>query len=59
MADIARLANVSMSTVSRALAENPLIPKETRLHIQKIASEAGYVVNQSARSLRWVMRLVN
>jgi DNA-binding LacI/PurR family transcriptional regulator len=52
MADIAQLANVSMSTVSRALSDNPLIPKEKRLEIQKIANEAGYVVNQSARSLR-------
>jgi DNA-binding LacI/PurR family transcriptional regulator len=52
MADIARMARVSMSTVSRALAENPLIPREKRLEIQKIAAEAGYVVNQSARSLR-------
>jgi DNA-binding LacI/PurR family transcriptional regulator len=52
MADIARLAKVSMSTVSRALAENPLIPKEKRLEIQKIARDAGYVINQSARSLR-------
>ena len=52
MADVARLANVSMSTVSRALADNPLIPKEKRLEIQKIAAQAGYVINQSARSLR-------
>lgn len=52
MADIAKLAKVSMSTVSRALAENPLIPKEKRLEIQKIAYDAGYVINQSARSLR-------
>jgi DNA-binding LacI/PurR family transcriptional regulator len=52
MADIARLASVSMSTVSRALADNPLIPEERRREIQKIATDAGYVINQSARSLR-------
>lgn len=52
MADIARLAQVSASTVSRALAGNPLIPEAKRLEIQRIAAEAGYVVNQSARSLR-------
>jgi DNA-binding LacI/PurR family transcriptional regulator len=52
MADIARLAGVSASTVSRALADNPLIPEAKRLEIQKIAADAGYVVNQSARSLR-------
>jgi DNA-binding LacI/PurR family transcriptional regulator len=52
MSDVARLANVSMSTVSRALADSPLIPEERRREIQKIAEEAGYVINQSARSLR-------
>jgi DNA-binding LacI/PurR family transcriptional regulator len=52
MSDIARLAQVSMSTVSRALADSPLIPVERRREIQKIAEDAGYVINQSARSLR-------
>jgi DNA-binding LacI/PurR family transcriptional regulator len=52
MSDVARLANVSMSTVSRALADSPLIPEERRREIQKIAEDAGYVINQSARSLR-------
>lgn len=52
MTDVARLAGVSVSTVSRALADNPLIPREKREEIQRIAIEAGYVVNQSARSLR-------
>ena len=52
MADIAQLAKVSMSTVSRALADNPLIPRAKRLEIQKIAADAGYVVNEAARSLR-------
>jgi DNA-binding LacI/PurR family transcriptional regulator len=52
MADIARLAKVSMSTVSRSLADSPLIPEEKRREIQEIARQAGYVVNQSARSLR-------
>lgn len=52
MSDVARLANVSMSTVSRALADSPLIPEDRRREIQKIASDAGYVINQSARSLR-------
>jgi DNA-binding LacI/PurR family transcriptional regulator len=52
MEDVARLAKVSMSTVSRALADNPLIPEDRRREIQRIAAEAGYVINQSARSLR-------
>ncbi len=52
MADIARLAGVSVSTVSRALADSPLIPLGTRQDIFRIAAEQGYVVNQSARNLR-------
>jgi DNA-binding LacI/PurR family transcriptional regulator len=52
MSDVARLANVSMSTVSRALADSPLIPEDRRREIQRIATDAGYVINQSARSLR-------
>lgn len=49
--DIARLANVSKSTVSRALNNNPLIKQETRDRIQAIARENDFCLNQSARSL--------
>ncbi|MEO6341117.1 MAG: LacI family DNA-binding transcriptional regulator [Caulobacteraceae bacterium] len=52
MIDIARIAGVSPSTVSRALAGSPLIPENTREQIQQIAVQHGYVVNQSARRLR-------
>ena len=52
MSDIAKLADVSTSTVSRALAGNPAIPKSLRDHIVDLARSHGYVVNQSARSLR-------
>lgn len=52
MADIARVAGVSESTVSRALADSPLISEKTRKHIQQLAASAGYVVNPVARSLR-------
>lgn len=52
MADIARAAGVSESTVSRALADSPLISERTRVRIQNLAAEAGYVVNPIARSLR-------
>ncbi|WP_396595661.1 LacI family DNA-binding transcriptional regulator [Brevundimonas sp. R86498] len=52
MADIARLAGVATSTVSRALAESPMIPLETRREIQRIAAENGYVINLSAQRLR-------
>jgi DNA-binding LacI/PurR family transcriptional regulator len=52
MADVARMAGVSVSSVSRALAGSPLIPKDLREHIQAIARQHGYVVNQAARNLR-------
>lgn len=52
MADIARLAGVSESTVSRALAGSPLVAKRKREQIVAIARERGYVINSAARNLR-------
>lgn len=49
--DIARLAGVSHSTVSRALRNSPLIPASTAQRIQRIASDAGYTASAVARSL--------
>lgn len=50
--DIARLANVSASTVSRALNNSPLISQQTRERIQAIAREQNFRMNVPARSLR-------
>ncbi|NTG45786.1 LacI family transcriptional regulator [Agrobacterium rhizogenes] len=50
--DIARLAGVNPSTVSRALSGSRSIPEETREKIAAIARENGYVANHSARMLR-------
>ncbi len=52
MSDIASLAGVSESTVSRALCDNPLINEATRTRIKKIAEENGYVLDVRARNLR-------
>jgi DNA-binding LacI/PurR family transcriptional regulator len=52
MADIARLAGVSSSTVSRALAGSPLVATTQRDAIVRLAREHGYVVNTTARNLR-------
>jgi DNA-binding LacI/PurR family transcriptional regulator len=49
--DIARLAGVSHSTVSRALRNSPLIPVQTAQRIQQIAHEKGYSASAVARSL--------
>jgi DNA-binding LacI/PurR family transcriptional regulator len=52
MAELARLANVDVSTVSRALNDSPLVKEDTKAEILKIAAERGYAVNASARNLR-------
>lgn len=52
MADIARLANVSTPTVSRALSNSPLVNEETRNHILTVANQHGYTVNRNAQKLR-------
>lgn len=52
MADIARLAGVSVSTVSRALAGSSLVPAAKRDEILALAQAHGYVVNEQARNLR-------
>ena len=52
MADVARLAGVSASTVSRAFAGSTLVPPATRDEILRVAKDAGYVVNRSAQRLR-------
>ena len=49
--DIARAANVSHPTVSRALRNSPLVNRETAERIQSIAAVMGYRPNKIARSL--------
>jgi len=49
--DIARIAGVSPSTVSRALANSPRISEATRQRIQAIAQDLDYTPSLAARTL--------
>jgi len=49
--DIAKLANVSHTTVSRALNNSPYINEETKSKIKTLAKELHYVPNYNAKSL--------
>jgi DNA-binding LacI/PurR family transcriptional regulator len=51
IADIAELAGVSKSTVSRALNNSPLIGEETKARIRKIARQHNFQINAPARQL--------
>jgi DNA-binding LacI/PurR family transcriptional regulator len=52
MDDIARLADVSKPTVSRAFKDSPLVRPETKERILAIARRHGYAVNSNAQKLR-------
>lgn len=51
IADIARLAGVSKSTVSRALNDSPLISEETKAQIRALARQHNFQINAPARRL--------
>ena len=52
MQDLADLAGVSRSTVSRALNDSPLVSDRTKEKIRQLALEHNFVMNETARSLR-------
>jgi len=51
IADIAQLAGVSKSTVSRALNDSPLIGEETKARIRSLARQHNFQINVPARQL--------
>ena len=52
LADIARLAGVSISTVSRALQNSPRVKPETIERIKRLADENNFKLNTTAQKLR-------
>lgn len=50
--DIARKLNISASTVSRALNDNPRISSKTKEKIKEVADQLGYRANTLASNLR-------
>jgi DNA-binding LacI/PurR family transcriptional regulator len=51
IADIARICNVSKSTVSRALNDSPLISDDTKERIRSVAKQHNFQINIPARRL--------
>ena len=49
--DIARILNVSHTTVSRALNNSPLISEDTKTKVRQVAQKHNYSPNVNARSL--------
>ena len=50
--DIAKMCNVGISTVSRAINNDPGINPKTRARILKVIEEQNFVPNNSARNLK-------
>ncbi len=50
--DVAKAANVSISTVSYSLNNDPRIPEKTAAVIKKIAHDIGYFPSAAARNLK-------
>lgn len=50
--DIARICGVSISTVSRAINNDPAINEKTRERIMQVVREFNYIPNNNARNLK-------
>ncbi len=50
--DIAKVLDLSVSTVARALADNSQISDQTKIRVRATASELGYVAHSAARAMR-------
>lgn len=51
--DVAKHANVAISTASRVINNSGYVSEETRQRVEEAIRELGYVPNSIARSLKW------
>lgn len=49
--DVAKIAEVSVATVSMVLNDNPRISRATHIHVQRVIDKLGYKPNRLAQSL--------
>ena len=49
--DIAKLAGVSIATVSRVVNDSPLVSEKTKAKVRKVMEENSYTPNVFARGL--------
>jgi len=52
ISEVAKIAGVSVATISRVLNDSPLVTDKTKQHVKKIIDELDYHPNVVARSLR-------
>ena len=52
MADIAKMAGVSLATVGRVIHQNGYVSEKNRIEIERIIEETGYVPNKIAQGLK-------
>ncbi len=52
ISQVAKIAGVSVATISRVLNASPLVTEKTKRHVQKVIDELDYHPNVVARSLR-------
>ena len=50
--DVAHASGLSRATVSLVLRDSPLVAEDTRLHVQKVMKNLGYVYHRAAANLR-------
>lgn len=52
ISQVAKIAGVSVATISRVLNDSPLVTESTKQHVKKVIDELDYHPNVVARSLR-------